>query len=151
MSACVCVSVHIPHYPGSNAYTSLEHAQILPHLEKCFQLKSWEEATEITTILPIPRHHQFPCDSPCAAPFIIILCSTISLPLSLLCLGSFSGQPALMLCLVRPQSPKGEGVLNKLLIKHLGFSWRRSKQSEEGAQKLRGGCRLRLTGRLQNR
>lgn len=60
---------------------------------------------------------------PALLPFIITLCSTLFLHLSLPSSGSFSGQPTLMLCLVRPQSPKGVGVLNKMLIKHFGYSW----------------------------
>lgn len=40
----------------------------------------------------------------------------------------------LLCCALRPQSPKGESVLNKLLIKHLRFSWGSSEQSERRQQ-----------------
>lgn len=45
--------------------------------------------------------------------FMINLRSIASLPLSLVCSRCFSGQPVLTLNVVRPQSPKGRGVLNK--------------------------------------
>lgn len=106
-------------------------------LGNAFNWKAAEVATEITTVVrsqdtsdslvtPFctalihnqPLFHRFPSLCPCSA------------------WGLFQVSPALMLCLVRPQSPKGESVLNKLLIKHLSFSWGWS--GEEGAEALRG-------------
>lgn len=119
-------------------------------LENAFNWRAAEVATEITTAVPIPRHHQIPCDCRCTAPIhnqplfhrFPSLCPCSAR-------GLFQVSPALMLCLVRPQSPKGESVLNKLLIKHLSFScgW----SGEEGAETQRGDCRWSPTGRLQNR
>lgn len=98
-----------------NAYASLERAHILPHPGKCFKLKSCEVAITKKSRLFCPSQDTTNSlvTPPALCPFIIILCSTVSLPLSLLCLGSFSGQLALMFCLVRLQSPKGKSVLYK--------------------------------------
>lgn len=107
-----------------NAYTPFVPPKILSHAGKRFQFKSREAATEIKTILLIQGNQSNSLVTPSAMhPFIIILCSSVCLPLSLLCLGSSSGQPALVLCLLRHQEPKGESVLNKFLIKHLSFRW----------------------------
>lgn len=98
-----------------NAYASLERAHILPHPGKCFKLKSCEVAITKKSRLFCPSQDTTNSlvTPPALCPFIIILCSTVSLPMSLLCLGSFSGQLALMFCLVRLQSPKGKSVLYK--------------------------------------
>lgn len=99
---------------------------------KCFEARARRRSDNGNVSILLLCRSQDTCDSPVTPIHNQPFCCSVFLPLSQRRSGSFSGQPALMLRLVRPQSPAGASVLYKQLIKHLGFGWGGSEEEKHG-------------------